>query len=422
MRINKVLLTILFCPVLSQAQVSPKVIKQFPAHIIYKIDDVVSKVNIAEDKQIKIGQKLISVDSLATIALANGETVDKLKSYYTIDIPFLKSILSEKELDHYGYELNKDNRFLTALNFATELKLTPTQIREIREQNDSLSSVSTMSLKETIQVYNSKLSTILTKDQYLSLLKLLYHDQSLVDAQKDWLKITQLKLVADSNDKTEFATIFSYYQAKNSFLDKKADKYDKKTGDFLAKKIALNEPPLLVHANILSDGPYKNNRYASVIKYEKELELTKSQIDSLLSLYRQHEIIKLENTKSALNLPKIVPSEHENIGRILNPEQINKWLVVKNKEDARKEALRNWVQLEAEGLTKDLDKNKTLTEFSNYYLKYFVVKEKAYVYHTPENVFIRGNVERKKPELLKQLDAIARSKSKNTTIKNALTW
>ncbi|MBD0723852.1 hypothetical protein B6A10_01520 [Flavobacterium sp. L1I52] len=424
MRIKKTLLTILFCPVLIQAQISSKVIKQFPAHIIYKIDEVVSKVNVAEDKQIKIGQKLITADSLATMALANGESVEKLKLYYTINIPFLKSILSEKELDHYGYELNKDNRFLTALKFATELKLTSTQVSQIREQNDSLVSVPTVPSKGTIQAYNIKLSKILAKEQYISLLNIIYKDQSIEEAKKEMVKILRLKILSEKDYKTEFLKILNYYLAKNSLLDKKADKYDKKKGDFLAKKIALGEPPLLVRANILSNGSYKNNRYASVIKYEKELELTKNQIDSLLSQYRQHEKIKLENSEKESNLSpsKIVPSEHEVIGRILNPEQINKWLVSKNKEDARKEALRNWLQLEAEGLTKDLDKNKTLTEFANYQLKYLVIKEKAYVYHTPENVFMRGDVERKKPELLKQLDVITRTKAKNTTVKNALTW
>ncbi len=103
--IKTLLLSIcLYLPNMSQAQVNPKVIKLFPAHIVYKIDNVISKINLTEDKQIKIGQKLYTSDSLATISLANGEVVDKSKSYYTIDTHFLKSILSAKELDNYGYD------------------------------------------------------------------------------------------------------------------------------------------------------------------------------------------------------------------------------------------------------------------------------------------------------------------------------
>lgn len=419
-----VLLGILCCPIISQAQVSPNAIKQFPAHIVYKIDDIVSKVNLTEDKQIKIGQKLITADSLATISLAKGGAVDQLKSYYTIDANFLKPILSTEELEHYGYIQNKENRFLVALEFAKDLKLDPTQISEIRKQNDFTVSLLKMSPKETFQLYNTKLNSILTKEQYVSLLKIFYQEQSIEDAKNDWKKIKLHKLVTDKNEKIEFTKIVNYYLGKNSFLDKKAEQYDKKRGDFLAKKITLAEPPLLIYANILSEGSYKKNRYASVIKYGKELELTKPQIDSLLLKYRQHERIILENTEkeSILSPPKIVPSEYDNIAQILNSEQINKWLVNKNKNDAKKEALRNWVQLEEEGLTKDLDKNKTLVEFSNYQLKYLVTKERAIIYHTQENIFLKRDVEQKKPELLKQLDAIARSKSKNTTIKNALTW
>lgn len=420
-KIEIVLLAILCCPIIAQAQLSPNVIKQFPAHIVYQIDEVNLKLNLSEGKQIKIGQKLFASDSLANISLAKGGAVDQLKSYYTIDANFLKPILSTEELDHYGYIQNKENRFLVALEFAKDLKLEHKQISEIRKQNDSLSTVPKMSAKETIQIFNKKLNTILAKEQYVSLLKIVYQEQSIEDAKKNWVKIKQLKLVADENDKTEYAKILNYYLAKNSFLDIKAERYDKKKGDLLAKKITLAEPPLLTHANILSEGPYKNNRYASVIKYEKKLELTKNQIDSLLLKYRQHERIILENTES-LDPPKIVPSEYKNITQILTPEQVNKWLMNKNMIDAKKEASRNWVQLESEGLTKGLDKNTTIKEFFNYQLKFLITKEITVIYHTPENIFRRRAVEQKKPELLKKLDDINQSTSKKNTIKNTLTW
>lgn len=216
----------------------------------------------------------------------------------------------------------------------------------------------------------------------------------------------------------------NYHIAKNAFLDKKADRYEKTKRDLLSKKMALGEPPVLVHANILSDGTYSNNKYSSIIKYEKELELTQSQIDTLLLKYNQLERIKIENkdNESSAEASKIVPSEYENIAHILTPEQVKKWLIQKNKLAAKKEAQRNWLQLEEEGLTKDLDKDKTLTEFSVYQLQFLVTKDRAMVYHTQENIFAKRDIEKKKPELLKQLDAINLKKSKNTKTKNALAW
>lgn len=417
----KKLFLLLLIPFLMSAQLSQNLSKYFPAHIIYKIDEVTSKVTLSEDKQFEVGQKLFSADSLANSSLSKGLAVANLKSYYTIDVNFLKPILSAEELDSYGYAINKDNRYLVALKFAQNLQLKPTQIIEIRKQNDSLSAIAKMPLKETYQIYNNKLDKILDKQQYVSLLKIVYKDQSIEDATKEWVKIKQHKLVEDKNDKIEFVKILDYYLTKNSFLDKKAEKFDKKRGDFFGKKIALSEPSVLIHSNILSDGTYKNNKYASVIKCGNKLELNKKQIDSLLFKYKHYEQIRFDNTEN-ITVPKAVPSEYNDIAQILTPDQVNKWLMNKNIEEAKKEALRNWAQLEAEGLTKDLDKKNTVKEFSNYQLRLLVTKEIAVMYHTPENIFRKRDVEKKKPELLEKLDEIKSSKSKKNNIKNSLTW
>jgi hypothetical protein len=421
---TKILFLALLCfSMISQAQVSQNTSRLFPAHIVYKIDEVNSKVNLSEDKQIKIGRKLYTADSLANVSLVKGEPIAQLKSYYTIDASFLKPILSPEELDYYGYITDRDNRYLTTLIFASQLKLKPTQINEIRKQNDSLAGVPKMSTKEKIRIYNKKLYSILAKEQYLSMLKTIYHEQSVEEAKKDWAKIVKQQL-ADKNDKNEYIKIENYHLAKNAFLDKDADRYEKTKRDLLAKKMALGEPPVLVHANILFDGAYTNNKYSSIIKYEKELELTQSQIDTLLLKYNQLERVKLENKENEFSreAPKIVPSEYENIAHILNPEQVKKWLINKNKLAAKKEAQRNWEQLQEEGLTKDLDKEKTLTELAVYQLQYLVIKDRAMVYHTQENIFAKRDVEKKKPELLKQLDVINLRKSKNAKTKNALAW
>lgn len=421
--IKVLFIAILSLPMISQAQVSQNLSKLFPAHIVYKIDEVNSKVNLSEDKQIKIGRKLYTADSLANVSLVKGEPVAQLKSYYNIDANFLKPILSPEELDHYGYMIDRDNRFLATLIFATQLKLEPTQISEIRKQNDSLAGVPKISTKEKIRIYNKRLYSILAKEQYLSMLKTIYHEQSVEEAQKDWTRIVKLQL-ADKNDKKEYVKIENYHLAKNAFLDKNADRYEKTKRDLLAKKMALGEPSVLLHASILSEGSYTSNKYTSIIKYEKELELTKSQIDTLLVKYKQLERIKLENKEkeSSTEAPKIVPSEYENIAQILNSEQVKKWLINKNKQAAKREAQKNWEQLEAEGLTKDLDKDKTLTEFAVYQLQFLVTKDRAMVYHTQENIFMKRDIEKKKPELLKQLDAINQKKSQNAKTKQALTW
>lgn len=420
----KKLILLLCLPFISQAQLSSNLSKKFPAHIIYAIDAVASKVKLTEDQQIKIGLKLFTMDSLANISLKKGEAIEKLNSYYTVDTNFLKSILSASELDSYGYEINKDNRFLAALNFASELKLDPTQISKIRHQNDSITSTKQISSKETIRIYNQKLNNILAKDQYVSLLKIIYKEKSIEDANKDWVKIKQLQLIADENDIIDYNKIINYHIAKNSYLDEKAERYDKPTRERLINKISVMQPSILIHSYILSDESYLDNTYSSIIKYEKALQLTKTQTDTVLKKYSQLEKIKLENKENelSLNTPVTVPSEYESIAKTLTPDQVDIWLIHKNQKAATKKAIESWNKLNKEGLTQNLDKENDIKTFINYHLSYQIAMEKIKIYNTQESILSKRAIDEKKPELLKQLDALNRNKNKNATLKNALTW
>lgn len=423
---TKLLLSLLFLPILNQAQVSPNVSKRYPAHIVYKIDDVISKVNLSEEKQIKIAQKFMKTDSIINLALASGTPPNQLKNGYSIGNKFLKSILSAEEMEQYEYEMDKDNRFLAALILTSYIKLGTDQISKIRHLKDSLSTTPKKSTKERIQFYNLKLSKILNEKQYVDVVKFNYKDESVNDAKADWEKIVKLKINTAGKQKEEFQQLVNFHFAKNGYLDKKAERYEKKKQDFLSLKGNLMEPPLLIRCKILSDQKHANNKYASVVKFEKELSLSQSQIDTLLSRYVAFERIILENKENDLNgnftTPKPLPSEFESIVKIIMPEQFTKWLTLKNKEEAIKKANQSWSALESEGLTKDLDKQKLIPELTIYHLKLLIALEKNKNWKSPETRFLVRDAEQKKPEILVQLDALSRSKTKNENAKNALAW
>lgn len=410
----------------TQAQVSLKISKNYPAHIVYKIDDVLSTVKLDEDKQFKIAEKFKKIDSLANVSLVNGGSVERLKSDYNIDTKFLKNILSTEELEQFAYESDKDNRFLAALISKSNLKLNSTQINQIRQLNDSLDITPKKSTKETIQFYNLKLNKILDGQQYVELIKFNYKDQSLTDAKMDWERILKLKINTPGKEKEEFKQIVDFHFDKNSFLDKKADRYEKKLRDFLSLKATMMEPPLLIRAKILSNDKHANNKYASIIKYEKELNLSQQQIDTLLAKYLVFEKIIIENRENVLKenlIPAIpLPSEFENIAKIITPKQTNQWLNLKNKNESIKKSRESWAKLDAEGLTKDLDKHKVMSELATYHLRLLVALEKAKNWKTPETRFLIRDVEQTKPEILQKLDTIARAKAKNENAKNSMAW
>ncbi|OOV19892.1 hypothetical protein [Flavobacterium sp. LM4] len=159
--------------------------------------------------------------------------------------------MSVEEMEQYNYEMDKDNRFLAALILAPYLKLQPEQINKIRQLNDSLSTTPQKSTKETIQFYNRKLSKILNKQQYVDVVKSTYKDQSIADARTDWQGILKLKINTPDKEQEEFKQLVDFHFAKNGFLDKKAELYEKKKQDFLSLKATMMEPPLLIRSKIL---------------------------------------------------------------------------------------------------------------------------------------------------------------------------
>ena len=419
-----IMLGLLTCPVFLTAQITDKAVKNLPAHIVWKVQQISSLVNLSEDQQSKLGRSFFIKDSLANKSLASGESPSMLAGFYNNDSQTLKTTLTPYQYDSYEFENNKSDRFLTALKFATDLQLNPDQINKIRKQKDLLLNEKLTDKKEIITFYNSKLSSILTKEQYVSLLQIIYRDKSKTDAKKDWERIKQLNLITDKNNGAQYAELEKYHLLKNSYLDADSEQYDKKKLAFETEKIALQETPLLIRANILSAGEYKNNTYSTIIKYEKDVKLTSSQTDSILSKYKQLVSLRFENEERDLTskLPIKEPSEFDNVIKILTAEQIDIWLASKNKNQSLKVAQKNWKKLEMEGLIKGLNHDAVVKEFATYQLQFLIADEKARMYNTSEYSFYRRDIEQKKPELLKKLDLIARNKSKGIATKNELTW
>jgi hypothetical protein len=422
-------LLILLClcfPVFTQAQISPKVIKSYPAHVVARIYDVASKIELSEEQQLKIGKKLFESDSLANVNLAKGEPVSKIKKYYPSPKKFLYGILSQEELDSYLYELDKKNRILLALKSSTLLQLEPQQALEIRKQEKLLDSLKITDYLKKYQFCNNKLDSILSKKQYTSLMKLAYADESKEETDKDWKNIQKLKLVPTKDSSRVYSELYTYNLEKNSFLDTHSKKFDTKKSTEIKNLIVLEkQPPVLTRYNILSNSIFKLNLFSIAIQYEKELKLNTTQIDSLLSKYKELEIMKYKDKEKNPLLKKTdsyTSFEQKGITTILDPKQIATLLTYKNKQNAIQIAQENWNELEKLALTKGYDKNAQLHEFAKYQILFLVASDQLKMNNNPVNMFRKRDVELKKPELLKQLDAIKRSEKNEKATKNELKW
>lgn len=361
----------------------------------------------------------------------------KAKNYVFIENAEIAKILNPKQLSLLlmktsettalkSNPIDKKNRFLLALKSAKELQLDAKQIEQIQFQNYLLGTLQNINPKQEFIFYKRKLDSILKKPQYGSLLKIIYAEESREQTQDDWNNILQLKLATPKDSTMLYAKIYQYHLTKNAILDKKADRDDSKSNKDLKEKIDLKfEPKILIWYAITSNGVYKNNIFSESIKYQKELNLTTIQIDSLLSNYKKIEQLKL-NDKSQDLVSKKASTQNaiENIAiaKILDPKQLTLLLVHKNQKAAALNAQDDWKSLDKIGLTKDLDKGTTLKEFTNYHIKYLVADDRVKMDKNKINVFYRRDILLKKPPLLKQLDDIKQSEQKTKNTKNELRW
>lgn len=426
-KITTFLLILSLCfPIVSQSQLTPKTpktskeIKSLPAYITNRVNEISSKIVLTKERQLQIGKALLKRDSLRK---ADPDTKLKLHNIDT-KLSILKSILSPEELDNYLYAKDPNNRFLLAIKEATLLMLKPVQIEKIRNENYSLDTIAKMTHKEEINYYNTKLKSTLSDKQFQSLVRMANEKKSIAEAKKDWKIIKKLNIVAPKDSTKIFKELFDYRLNENSLLDQKFNEEDKSSKRSLKKQIVLQKPAILIRAEILSDNQDSNNDFATIIKYEKDLNLTSVQVDSVLSKYTQYTMLKA-NLKAGTEINKkhLKSSfKNDNISDILTPNQVEIYLLKKNQKEAEQIAANNWDALDKEGLCKNLDKNTTIRELADYQLKYLIANERLKMNKNQMNLFYKRDVELKKPALLKQFDNIKTTEKNAKNTKNTLKW
>jgi hypothetical protein len=420
------LLLFLLASSLLTAQISPNVIKKFPAHIIYKLNEVTSKVSISEEKQTKIAALLIQKDSLAKNSLAKGEPVDQIKKHYILKKKEIINVLSPEESETYFLALEPDNRFLIALNLKNNLGLDGNQIKKIRKQNTMIDSLKFNDNQKRYQFYKHNLDSVLTRKQYNRMLEHVYKNEATIQSRKDWKNILAYNLANPKDSTMVLKKIYQYQLAQKMQLDKKREKTNSKKTALLKKKLSIeHRPDILNHYSIMSQKDTKKNLFAEAIQLKKEIKLTDVQIDSLLVNYKRLELLKLKddkNVKSKSDKSDYKHFENKAISRLLDPKQLNELLYKKNLVKSRQLAGADWQFLEKQNLIKDLDKLKTLSEFASFHINSLVADERIKLNKNQLNLFYKRDVLLKKPELLQKIDAIKKTESNTKSAKNNLKW
>jgi hypothetical protein len=155
------------------------------------------------------------------------------------------------------------------------------------------------------------------------------------------------------------------------------------------------------------------------------LKLTDNQLDSLVTHYKKIEQLKIKNKE--LNLIQDKSNSYTKIENkatleTLDAKQLQLFLMLRNQKKAVALAINDWKSLEKLGLTKDLDKEATIKEFTSYELKSLASENLVNIDNNQINVFYRRDILLKKPALLKQLDEINQTNEISKKTKNNLKW
>jgi len=420
---NKLLLFCLCLPFIGKAQLDADVAKEFPAHIVLKINQVNKKINLSVDRQKALGNYLLQNEKLANEGLARGESVEKLKQLNNLSEENLEKILTPTELDNYLAANDKTNKLLWVIKYKDQLNLSNIQLEKLHRQNDYLDSISDTPNFNKKSLDENKISTILSHKQHLAFLAIFYHKNAQKKSNKQWEKLKKLKIVTVKDSTALYPSIYTYFIDKSSLEDFETDSHDKNKMDFARKTLELTKPPILIRADMLTKKDFSKDQFSIAIKYEKELSLTAIQIDSLLAKYKEMGLSKLNfEIKYSSKKFKESPFEYKNLSKILTPKQMDLYLIKKNQNLAKENSKDNWDKLTTVALTKGLDETTTIQELTNYELKSLVADEKIKISRNQRTLFERRDIQLRKPELLKQLDSINRNEDTAKSTKNALKW
>ena len=383
---KKIFLLLVAITTTSQAQMAKKVIQTFPAHIINKIYEVASTIELTEDQQMKLGASLSKNDRLANESIRKGDPVSYLEKYYAVDKTLLAPIVSADQLDQLLYQRNKQNRFLIALKETSVLKLSPTQIKAIRDQNSVFKQDEPMD--KQIKVFTKKLDSILTKPQYEKLIEILNIEKSEKQAKEDYNNLLSSKLVTQKDSAGVYTKIYDYHLKRNSNYDMLPETMsdDEKKGKW-ERLVTEHEPSILTRYKIATNGFYIKNLFTQAILYENELKLSEIQTDSLLAYQRKLSLATIDYYSKNVMSPSIKVNKQENsalkkenlekqmkayknkINEILTKPQYEKLIEILNIEKSEKQAKEDYINLLSSKRVTQKDSVGVYTKIYDYYLK-----------------------------------------------------
>ena len=195
-------LSLLCLPATIKAQTDQQVLKEYPAHIVLKLNEITGKGHLPVEKQLELVRYFKRQDSLANDAMRQGKPLSEVEEF-TAMVPDLRKLLSDAEW--ITYNADSGSSFARALKWRKELKLTSVQIDSLWSYERKLPGLKT---KEQGTFQQEKLSKTLSQKQYTYLLFQENHPKATLATEQTWQELKKFNLISEKDTAALFKKLY----------------------------------------------------------------------------------------------------------------------------------------------------------------------------------------------------------------------
>ncbi len=421
----KSLIIILLFSIRAQAQVPAEIIQKYPVSALIRLQYVVDRVNLPIEMQDELARYYTTQNEMAELKRKQGATLQEISKYISFDLAPLSKMLTPIQFIEFSTSGANPSELAKAFKYRKELGLTAVQVDALVPLISKLKNNDPDGVDLSKRLQYEQLKGVLNKDQFQNYFTLISQDTSLKIALSNWRQLKKYKQVNNTDSATVTDMVYHFTLNKISNIER-VNYYRPNSSDSIGRYYELYKPSILwkLDANRNTLPWWMWDWVGRLIIHRKELKLTDSQVDSLLTNDINLEKKRWEKpVRYANEFVNNWPETLAFVTRILTDEQYTKFLEIRNINHSVYNADLDWVQLKEKGfIPPNADSKALLQETQEYELKLLAANEKYYNDRSQKNLFAKQTIENNKPNLLKKLEVIKNQLEAEARTKATLAW
>lgn len=399
-------------------QIDGQIIKMFPAHIIYKIQNVINVIPISIESQQQLGRYFSIQDSLASDALREGMSPDKLVDFYSDNSSVLKELLSDLEFNDYlivKRDQPKISELREIVKLREDLRLKDSQIQVLLKKIDFIENPENKENKMKVNFHF--VDSLLSKNTHMLFYKLQNEENARKATEKHINDLLKNEFIhqEDSLREAEIIHLFELNRlATNEYWKSSGNDHEYKKNDSIFNE---NQPESL----------HKLNRYKAIpwwiigksfLDNKKEIGLSMNQITSIIDI--AHIVLQEIERRKEIKFTEDFNNrsyEYSLLLDVVTREQMDKYLLISKNRDSKDIVKRYMPDLEKYNLVDEQNKKDVENQLFKYSLRLQIAREWTTIDNSKENLLRERNITDNKPAILKELDEEKRKERESRIVR-----